>query len=118
MNRITKWALFGAALGIFGYLISSDARAQLVNPPTMNFNDSPINFNNSPMNFDNSPMNFNNSPSNFNNSPYNFDATNGIYSPDGARIGYSVMSPTGVTNLFDNNGGRMGFIPAPNMGDR
>ena len=116
MNTLWKWVVFGAALGAFGYLISSDARAQLVNPPQMNFDNSPMNFNNSPMNFDNSPMNFNNSPMNFNNSPMNFDANNGIYTPDGARIGYSVVAPSGAVNLYDSTGGRIGYIPAPTGG--
>ena len=102
MNRIWKWVAFGAALGAFGYLISSDARAQFVYPPSMNF--------------DNSPMNFNNSPMNFNNSPLNFDANNGIYTPDGARIGYSVVAPSGAINIYDNTGGRIGYIPAPTGG--
>ncbi len=113
MKPIIKWVILGAALGAYGYLISSDARAQLVNPPVMNFDNAPISFNNSPINFDNSPINFDNSPINFNNSPINFDATNGIYTPDGARIGYSVVSPTGVTNLYDSTGGRIGYVPAP-----
>ena len=91
-------------------LYDSVAKAQYL----QNFNNSPNNFNNSPYNFNNSPYNFNNSPNNFNNSPNNFGATNGIYSTDGVRQGYTVPRPDGGINYFDNNGNHLGYTPGQN----
>ena len=59
-------------------------------------------------------QNFNNSPNNFNNSPNNFGATNGIYSTDGVRQGYTVPRPDGGINYFDNNGNHLGYTPGQN----
>lgn len=50
---------------------------------------------------------------NWNDSPNNFSATNGVYDNLGNRIGYEVQSPSGVTNLYSNDGRRMGYVPAP-----
>jgi hypothetical protein len=46
------------------------------------------------------------------NSPYNMNSTNGVYDNEGNRTGYTVVSPTGVTNIFSNDGSRTGYIPA------
>jgi len=63
-------------------------------------------------NWDNSPANWNNSPSNWNNSSSNWNATNGVYDNQGKRLGYEVQAPTGVTNVFDKNGNRIGYVPS------
>ena len=34
-----------------------------------------------------------------------------IYGPTGNYLGYSQTSPSGVTNVFDNNGNRIGYVP-------
>jgi hypothetical protein len=91
-------------------MLSSAALAQ---SGTTNFNSSLSNFENSPMNFNNSPMNFENSPMNFENSPMNFNATNGVFDSQGNRTGYTTVSPDGVTNIFNQDGTRSGYIPAP-----
>lgn len=100
------------ALALVSLLIAScSANAQ----QAYNFNDSPNNFQNSLDNFNNSPNNFNNSPNNFNNSPNNFNATNGVYDNQGNRIGYEVQAPSGVTNIYSNDGRRMSYVPAPSI---
>lgn len=104
MNRILKIDLVISLLGL-----ASIAQAQ----QAINFNDSPSNFQNSINNFENSPNNFRNSPNNFENSPNNFGASNGVYDNRGNRIGYEVQAPSGVTNIYSNDGHRMGYIPAP-----
>ena len=110
MSNLWKWIVVGAVLGgIGGYMSSSKAQDVWSVP---NFNNSIMNFNNSASNFNNSPMNFNNSPSNFNNSPMNFNATNGVYDPNGNRIGYTTVSPQGIVNIFSNDGNRMGYVPS------
>jgi len=78
----------------------------------INLDNSPYNMQNSPYNMDNSPYNMRNSPYNMDNSPYNASATNGVYDNSGARIGYEVKAPSGVTNYFDNTGNRIGYTPA------
>jgi hypothetical protein len=35
-----------------------------------------------------------------------------IYGPSGNYLGYSQTAPSGVTNVFDNNGNRIGYSPA------
>ena len=76
-----------------------------------NWDNSPANWNNSQANWNNSPSNWNNSPSNWNNSPSNWNSTNGVYDNQGRRTGYEVQSPSGVTNIFDSNGNRVGYVP-------
>jgi len=76
-----------------------------------NWDNSPANWSNSQANWDNSPSNWNNSPSNWNNSPSNWNSTNGVYDNQGRRTGYEVQSPSGVTNIFDSNGNRVGYVP-------
>jgi hypothetical protein len=78
-------------------------------PNLTNWNNSPANFKNSLSNYDNSPVNFNNSPLNFNNSPLNYNATNGVYDNKGSRIGYTVTTPQGVINYYDDRGNRRGY---------
>ena len=43
----------------------------------------------------------------------NFNATNGVYDPNGNRIGYTTVSPQGIVNIFGNDGNRMGYVPSP-----
>lgn len=76
-----------------------------------NWNNSPSNWNNSQSNWDNSSSNWNNSPSNWNNSSSNWNANNGVYDNQGKQIGYEVQAPTGVKNVFDSNGNRIGYMP-------
>ena len=109
--NLTKWIILGAVLGAIGGYVSS-CSAQDIWGASPNFNNSPYNFANSASNFNNSPLNFNNSPSNFNNSPMNFNATNGVYDPNGNRIGYTTVSPQGIVNIFSNDGNRMGYVPS------
>ena len=42
----------------------------------------------------------------------NFNATNGVYDPNGNRIGYTTVSPQGIVNIFGNDGNRMGYVPS------
>jgi len=103
MKNLLMWAIL---IGVAG---TGMAHAQ----QAYNFNDSPDNFQNSLNNFENSPNNFRNSPNNFNNSPNNFNATNGVYDNRGNRIGYEVQAPSGVVNIYSNDGQRMGYVPSP-----
>ena len=117
MHYILKGALIGAAIGAAGYLYKAYAQTipvQPVLPPVVAtpFSDSVFNFNNSPSNFQNSSSKFENSPSNFNNSPSNYGAPNRVYDNNGNPSGYTTVSPSGVVNVFDFNGNRMGYVPA------
>lgn len=78
----------------------------------LDFNNSPLNWANSPLNFDNSPLNWANSPLNWANSPLNIHSTNGIYTPDGNRIGYVVPKPSGGANIFID-GQNAGYVAPP-----
>ena len=71
-----------------------------------------LNWNNSPQNWQNSPDNWENSSQNWENSPNNFNATNGVFDNHGRQIGYETQAPSGVTNIYSNNGSRMGYVPA------
>ena len=35
-----------------------------------------------------------------------------IYGPTGNYLGYSQTAPSGVTNIFDNSGNRIGYSPS------
>ena len=83
---------------------------------SLDYNASPLNYQNSDFNYDNSPLNYRNSPLNYDNSPLNFNSSNGIFDTIGKRIGYGVEAPSGVINLFDNDGNRVGYRPAPKRG--
>lgn len=48
---------------------------------------------------------------NWNNSSTSFSATNGVYDNRGNRIGHEVQSPSGVTNVYSNDGRSMGYVP-------
>ncbi len=78
----------------------------------INYNDSPYNYQNSEYNYENSPYNYKNSPNNYENSPYNYNSNNGVYDNRGNRIGYEVQAPSGVTNIYSNDGRRMGYVPS------
>jgi len=93
---------------LFLIFIVSPSFSQIVN-----WDNSPQNFKNSELNFENSSQNFKNSPLNFENSPYNSQSKNGVYDNQGRRIGYETQSPSGVTNIFDNDGIRRGYRPSP-----
>jgi hypothetical protein len=117
MNRIIKGAIIGAIVGgTLAYCAYSEAQVlpsttpQYIVPTP--YQDSPYNFNNNIQNFENSPYNFNNSPYNFNNSPYNYGAPNRIYDSNGAPMGYTTTTPSGVTNYYDFEGNRFGYQPA------
>lgn len=98
------------ALAVLSVLIAScSANAQ----QAMNWNENPYNYQNSEYNYENSPYNYQNSPYNYNNSAYNNSANNGFYDNRGNRIGYEVQAPSGVTNVYSNDGRRMGYVPAP-----
>lgn len=109
--NLMKWIILGAVLGAIGGYMSSGNSQPIWG--SANFNNSPFNYNNSLMNFDNSPFNYNNSPMNYNNSPMNYGATNGVYDNNGNRIGYTTVTPQGITNIYGNDGNRLGFVPAP-----
>ncbi len=93
-------------------LIAATAHGSAIAQQSPNWNDNPNNFQNSLNNWDNSPNNWNNNPNNWNNSPNNFGATNGVYDNRGNRIGYEVQAPSGVTNIYTNDGRRTGYVPA------
>ena len=70
--------------------------------------DNAYNYDNSQYNLANTTYDFNNSPYNFKNSEYNYNSINGVYD-NGKRVGYEVTNSYGVTNVFDNNGNRIGY---------
>ncbi|MGV0999342.1 MAG: hypothetical protein ACOYBQ_08460 [Fluviibacter sp.] len=72
---------------------------------------SPLNWNNLSQNWDNSPSNWKNSPTNWENSQTNNTSRNGVYDTQGNRVGYTVRTPSGVTNVFTNDGRRVAFAP-------
>ncbi len=96
------------ALATLAFLLASCAEAQ----QAYNYNDSPYNYQNSEYNYENSPYNYKNSPYNYDNSAYNYNANNGVYDNRGNRIGYEVQAPSGVTNIYSNDGRRMGYVPS------
>ena len=83
MSNLWKWIVVGAVLGGIGGYMSSSKAQDVWSVP------------------------------NFNNSPMNFNATNGVYDSSGNRIGYTTVSPQGVSNIFGNDGNRIGYAPAP-----
>jgi hypothetical protein len=76
-----------------------------------NWRNSPDNWENSSQNWQNNSQNWQNSPQNWQNSSDNFNSTNGIYDRNGNRIGYSVPTPNGGINYFNNDGSRRGYQP-------
>lgn len=95
-------------IGLIGLSLFQIALAQ----QSMNWNNSPDNWQNSSNNWENSPQNWKNSPQNWSNSPNNFGATNGVFDSQGRQVGYEVQAPSGVTNIYSNNGQRLGYVPA------
>lgn len=88
-------------------LLSAPAYAE----QTILFNNTSLNWANSYLNFTNTKLMWSNSPLNWANSPLNTNATNGVYSPDGKRIGYSVPSQSGGVNIYTQDGQRVGYVP-------
>ena len=76
-----------------------------------NWRNSPDNWENSSQNWQNNSQNWQNSPQNWQNSGDNFNSTNGIYDSNGNRVGYSVPTPNGGINYFNNDGSRRGYQP-------
>lgn len=66
----------------------------------------------SPLSPDNSPLKWENSPLNWDNSIVS-SKNNGVYDGAGRRIGYAAETPSGGTNVYLNNGHRIGYMPAP-----
>ena len=87
-------------------------------PSSQNWANSPQNWQNSPDNWQNSSQNWQNrsddwknSPQNWDNSGNNYNNANGIYDSNGNRVGYSVPTPNGGINYFNNDGSRRGYQP-------
>ena len=73
---------------------------------------SPYNYENSEFNYENSEFNYENSPYNYENSRLNRYSDRAVYDSSGRRIGYEVEAPSGVVNIFNNAGKRIGYKPA------
>lgn len=64
----------------------------------------------SSLTWDNSPLTWKNSPLNWDNSVVS--GKNGIYNGNSVeQIGYATTTPSGGTNVYLNNGHRIGYIP-------
>ena len=72
--------------------------------------DSPYNWENSEHNWDNSSNNWENSPNNWENNPNNLDSDRVIRDNDGNATGYAVPNTNGVTNIYDLDGNREGYV--------
>lgn len=88
--------LFGSIL----IVVASAASAQSM--PSI-WEVSPLSPANSPLTWENSPLNWDNSIVSSKN--------NGVYHGAGRRIGYATETPSGATNVYLNNGHRIGYIP-------
>jgi sortase (surface protein transpeptidase) len=76
-----------------------------------NWNTSTYNYKNSKDNYENSEYNYKNSPDNWSNSQYNPERKS-ICNEEGQAIGYVVPKDDGGTNIFNNEGKRIGFTPS------
>jgi hypothetical protein len=83
-----------------------------VNAFAEGWNTNPNNWKNNESNWENSGSNWNNSPQNWDNSPKNPYRENALYNEDGKSIGYVVPKEDGGSNIFTNEGKRIGFTPA------
>ena len=63
----------------------------------------------SPLAWDNSPLKWENSPLNWDNSIVG--SQSGLYDGAGRQIGYATNAPSGATNVYLNNGHRIGYVP-------
>ena len=72
--------------------------------------DSPNNWENSEHNWDNSSNNWDNSPNNWENNPNNWNSDRVIRDNDGNATGYAVPNSNGVTNIYDLDGNREGYV--------
>ena len=86
-------------------IISSSAFAGVTS-----WEDSPNNWENSEHNWDNSSNNWENSPNNWENNPNNWDSDRVIRDNDGNATGYAVPNSNGVTNSYDLDGNREGYV--------
>ena len=72
---------------------------------------------NNPLDTKNNRLNSENSPLATHNSRLNSDNMNGgknaTYDSSGRQTGYAVTNKEGTTNIFNIEGERTGFIPAP-----
>jgi len=91
--------LFFAALLL---AVSGTAFAQSIMPI---WESSPLSPANSPLAWENSPLNWDNSIVSSKN--------NGVYDGMGQRVGYVTNTPSGGSNVYLNNGHRVGYMPAP-----
>lgn len=73
-----------------------------------NFWNSPGNYENSANNYENSTQNWKNSPNNYENSIHNRDRKS-IFDESGNSIGYVVPKSNGGSNIFTNEGKRIGY---------
>ena len=76
-----------------------------------NWANSPQNWRNNPNNWQNNSQNWRNNPQNWQNNANNYNSTNGIYDSNGNRIGYTVPTPNGGVNYFNNDGTRRAYQP-------
>ena len=58
-----------------------------------------------------SPYNWNNNPNNWENNPSNWSSDRIIRDNNGDATGYAVPNSNGVTNIYDLDGNREGYIP-------
>ena len=77
---------------------------------TSSWEDSPYNWENSEHNWENSSNNWENSPNNWENNPNNWNSDRVIRDNDGNATGYAVPNSNGVTNIYDLDGNREGYV--------
>ena len=92
-------------LMLIAAIISSSAFAGVTS-----WEDSPNNWENSEHNWDNSSNNWENSPNNWENNPNNWGSDRVIRDNDGNATGYAVPNSNGVTNIYDLDGNREGYV--------
>ena len=64
----------------------------------------------SPNNWENSEHNWDNSSNNWENNPNNWDSDRVIRDNSGNPTGYAVPNSNGVTNIYDLDGNREGYV--------
>jgi hypothetical protein len=103
MKNMPKYARYILYLIVMFYA-ASNASAE-------SWDDSPYNWNNSEDNWDNSSSNWDNNPNNWENNPSNWSSDRIIRDNNGDATGYAVPNSNGVTNIYNLDGNREGYIP-------
>ena len=79
------------------------------------YDNSDSKYDNSSSKYDNSESKYDNSSSKYDNSPSKYDNSNGknrLITTDGNWAGYAVYSNSGLLNIFNTSGTRLGYVPS------